>query len=50
MFVPFYLLRVPKEEKMMLEQFGQEYRQYISRTGRIIPYFPGKTSGRDGLS
>jgi len=40
--VPFYLLRVPKEEKMMLEQFGQEYRQYISRTGRIIPYLPGK--------
>ncbi|MFH1884734.1 MAG: protein-S-isoprenylcysteine O-methyltransferase [Planctomycetota bacterium] len=39
--VPFYLLRVPKEEKMMLEQFGQEYRQYISRTGRIIPYLPG---------
>ncbi len=37
--VPFYLLRVPKEEKMMLEQFGQEYRQYISRTGRIIPRF-----------
>jgi protein-S-isoprenylcysteine O-methyltransferase Ste14 len=41
-FVPFYLLRAPKEEKMMLEQFGQEYRQYISRTGRMIPYFPGK--------
>ncbi len=41
-FVPFYLLRVPKEEKMMLEQFGQEYRQYISRTGRMIPYLPGK--------
>jgi len=40
--VPFYLLRVPKEEKMMLEQFGQEYRQYLSRTGRIIPNFPGK--------
>jgi len=40
--VPFYLLRVPKEEKLMLEQFGQEYRQYISRTGRIIPYLPGK--------
>jgi protein-S-isoprenylcysteine O-methyltransferase Ste14 len=48
--VPFYLLRVPKEEKMMLEQFGEEYREYISRTGRIIPHFPGKTSGRDGLS
>ena len=39
MFVPFYLFRVPKEEKLMLEQFGQEYRQYISRTGRIIPRF-----------
>ncbi len=48
--VPFYLLRVPKEEKMMLEQFGEEYREYISRTGRMIPKFPGKTSGRDGLS
>ncbi len=42
MFVPFYLFRVPKEEKLMLEQFGQEYRQYISRTGRMIPNFPGK--------
>ena len=41
-FIPMYLVRVPKEEKMMLEQFGQEYRQYISRTGRMIPYFPGK--------
>jgi len=36
-FVPLYLLRVTKEEKMMLEQFGLEYRLYISRTGRIIP-------------
>jgi protein-S-isoprenylcysteine O-methyltransferase Ste14 len=41
-FIPMYLVRVPKEEKMMLEQFGQEYRQYISRTGRMIPYFLGK--------
>jgi protein-S-isoprenylcysteine O-methyltransferase Ste14 len=49
-FVPMYLVRVPKEEKMMLEQFGQEYRQHISRTGRMIPKFPGKTNGRDGLS
>jgi len=38
-FIPLYLMRTPKEEKMMLEQFGREYRQYISRTGRIIPRF-----------
>jgi len=36
-FLPLYLLRVPREEQMMLEHFGEEYRQYISRTGRITP-------------
>jgi protein-S-isoprenylcysteine O-methyltransferase Ste14 len=36
-FVPFYLLRVPHEEKMMLDQFGDEYRAYMARTGRLIP-------------
>jgi protein-S-isoprenylcysteine O-methyltransferase Ste14 len=38
-FVPLYLLRVPREEQMMLEQFGQEYRLYMNRTGRVIPRF-----------
>ncbi|UCC97857.1 MAG: isoprenylcysteine carboxylmethyltransferase family protein [Phycisphaerales bacterium] len=38
-FVPLYLLRVPREEEMMLEQFGQAYRDYMSRTGRMIPRF-----------
>lgn len=36
-FIPLYLLRVRREEKMMLEQFGEEYRIYMRRTGRIIP-------------
>ena len=36
-FIPLYMLRVPKEEQMMLEQFGQEYRDYVTRTGRMIP-------------
>lgn len=35
--VPLYLVRIPKEEQMMLENFGEEYRQYKSRTGRLIP-------------
>jgi len=38
-FVPLYVLRVPNEEQMMLEQFGQEYRDYMACTGRIIPRF-----------
>jgi protein-S-isoprenylcysteine O-methyltransferase Ste14 len=38
-FLPFYVIRVREEEKMMLEHFGEEYRQYMSRTGRIIPRF-----------
>jgi len=36
-FLPLYLLRVRREEQMMLEQFGEEYRLYMSRTGRVIP-------------
>jgi protein-S-isoprenylcysteine O-methyltransferase Ste14 len=36
-FIPVYLYRVPKEEKMMLDNFGEEYRTYMERTGRIIP-------------
>ncbi len=36
-FIPMYLVRAPKEEQMMLDNFGEEYRNYISRTGGIIP-------------
>jgi len=43
-FVAFFLLsmvglgwRVPKEEQMMLEQFGEEYRLYMERTRRYWP-------------
>jgi protein-S-isoprenylcysteine O-methyltransferase Ste14 len=32
-----YLVRVPSEEEMMLEQFGDAYREYMQRTGRLIP-------------
>ena len=35
--VPHYLMRVNNEEQMMLRQFGEEYRTYMERTGRIIP-------------
>jgi protein-S-isoprenylcysteine O-methyltransferase Ste14 len=29
--------RTPKEEQMMIEQFGDEYREYMRRTGRFLP-------------
>ena len=32
-----YFLRVPKEEQMMLQQFGDQYQHYMTKTGRIIP-------------
>jgi protein-S-isoprenylcysteine O-methyltransferase Ste14 len=29
--------RIGKEETMMVEQFGNEYRSYMQRTGRFLP-------------
>jgi protein-S-isoprenylcysteine O-methyltransferase Ste14 len=31
------IIRVPREESMMVEGFGESYRQYMKRTGRFIP-------------
>ena len=38
-FAFMYFLRVPKEEQMMLDQFGEQYQRYMSRTGRVIPKY-----------
>jgi protein-S-isoprenylcysteine O-methyltransferase Ste14 len=32
-----YFVRTPREEKMMCEFFGQSYRDYMQRTGRLFP-------------
>ena len=37
-FAVLFFLRVGKEERMMLETFGDEYRAYMARTKRIIPH------------
>ena len=34
----FLLVRIPREERMMLEEFGDEYREYMRRTWRLIPH------------
>ena len=36
-FVLLLVTRIPKEERMMLEAFGDEYRRYMQRTGRLLP-------------
>ncbi len=36
-FLPMYLLRVPQEEQMMVDTFGEQYREYMTLTGRVIP-------------
>jgi protein-S-isoprenylcysteine O-methyltransferase Ste14 len=32
-----YATRLNAEEQMMIEQFGDEYRDYMKRTGRFFP-------------
>jgi protein-S-isoprenylcysteine O-methyltransferase Ste14 len=41
-FVPFvvlYVVRTPREEQMMCDFFGDEYRAYMRQTGRLLPRF-----------
>jgi protein-S-isoprenylcysteine O-methyltransferase Ste14 len=30
-------VRMPREEQMMIARFGDEYKAYIKRTGRLLP-------------
>ncbi len=39
------LLRTPREEAMMLDQFGERYRSYMARTGRYLPKLRRATAG-----
>jgi protein-S-isoprenylcysteine O-methyltransferase Ste14 len=32
-----YFARVGREERMMLDHFGEPYREYMRRTGRVLP-------------
>jgi protein-S-isoprenylcysteine O-methyltransferase Ste14 len=38
-FFPFYILRVRAEEKLMLEQFGEQYQSYMQKVGGVVPRF-----------
>ncbi|MEM6432873.1 MAG: protein-S-isoprenylcysteine O-methyltransferase [Cyanobacteria bacterium P01_D01_bin.115] len=37
-FGTLYFLRIGNEEKMMLEQFGDQYQAYMQQTKRLLPY------------
>jgi len=32
-------VRTPREEAMLIERFGDQYRDYITKTGRFVPRF-----------
>ena len=34
-----YIIRINDEEEMLIQEFGDEYREYIERTGRLLPKF-----------
>jgi protein-S-isoprenylcysteine O-methyltransferase Ste14 len=40
-FLAFYLVRIPEEERMLRDHFGDAYRAYCKRTGRILPRLQG---------
>jgi protein-S-isoprenylcysteine O-methyltransferase Ste14 len=35
-------IRTPKEEANLIEKFGDEYREYMKRTGRFLPKLGGR--------
>lgn len=35
--VPFYVIRIKKEEEMMIDHFGETYIAYMKKTDRLIP-------------
>jgi len=36
-FALMYFVRIPREERMMLDSFGQRYSAYMAQTGRLLP-------------
>ena len=46
-FSAMYLIRMPKEERMMLEHFGDRYREYMEETGRLWPEFGKRIQNQD---
>jgi protein-S-isoprenylcysteine O-methyltransferase Ste14 len=41
-FALLYAIRAPREERMMCDAFGDAYRDYMRRTGRLFPRISGR--------
>jgi protein-S-isoprenylcysteine O-methyltransferase Ste14 len=41
-----YAIRIPGEEKALLAEFGESYRTYMRRTGRVLPRLAWLSSSR----
>ena len=37
--IPVFLIRIPNEEKTLVDQFGEEYSAYMKKVGGVIPKF-----------
>jgi protein-S-isoprenylcysteine O-methyltransferase Ste14 len=33
-----FTVRIPDEERMMIERFGEQYKAYMKQTKRLVPY------------
>ena len=44
-FLALYQVRVPHEERLMLDHFGNAYREYMQHTGRVLPRLPREDVG-----
>lgn len=38
LMIPFLVYRIPREEKAMLNHFGEEYKRYMDSTYSLIPF------------
>jgi protein-S-isoprenylcysteine O-methyltransferase Ste14 len=36
-WIVYLQVRIPQEEQMLIEQFGNEYEEYMKKTGRLFP-------------
>ena len=44
-FAAMYFIRTPREERLMTEEFGDDYREYSRCTGRLFPRFAKAKEG-----
>jgi len=47
LFLVWIFTRMPKEEEMLIAQFGDEYREYMNQTGRLLPTLRKKADSDD---